>query len=72
MTVRVSPASGRSASYELKFCSLVREREALSVPCDARGRVDLDALDEPLRSLYLFARFAVGGQYGSPVVCSVA
>ncbi len=60
-----SPVDGR---YELRFRSLFQEGRALAFPCDARGRVELDALSERARHNYLYARAVVGREYASPAV----
>lgn len=54
--------------HELRFPSLFVTGRALSFPCDARGRVELDALSEPARRNYLFARAVVGRDYATPQV----
>lgn len=56
------------SSYELRFDSLFVEGRGLSFPCDAQGRVDLDALSERARSNYLYARAVVGREFGTPSV----
>lgn len=48
-------------AFELRFTSLFNAGRALAFPCDAAGRVDLDALSERARSNYFYAR-AVGGR----------
>lgn len=55
-------------THELRFDSLFHEGRALAFPCDAAGRVDLDALSERSRQFYLYARRAVGREYGFPKV----
>lgn len=57
-----------SAAFELRFDSLFHAGRAVVFPCDAAGRVDLDALSERARAAYLFARRAVGREYGFPTV----
>ena len=42
--------------------------ECLSFPCDADGRVDLDALGEPDKVNYLWARTLVGRRFHRAVV----
>lgn len=56
------------ASFELRFTSLFNEGRGLSFPCDAGGRVDLDALSEQARNNYLFARAVIGRDYAFPAV----
>ena len=57
-----------TVAYELRFDSLFHEGRALVFPCDEAGRVDLDALSERARQFYLYARRAVGREYGFPKV----
>jgi len=65
----LEPAPPRASRYELRFEPLRRESDAYSVPCDAHGCVDLDALGERYRNNYLFARAVIGHTYRCPVVC---
>jgi hypothetical protein len=57
-----------TTGYELRFQSLFDEGRALSFPCDAQGRVDLDALSERARGNYLYARAVVGREFATPAV----
>ncbi len=57
-----------SPRFLLRFQSLFHSGRALVFPCDAQGRVTLDALSEKARKNYLFARAVVGHEYASPVV----
>ena len=69
MTQRISPLSAhRPARVELRFAHRRNDRESLAFPCDAAGRVDLDALDERRRNEYLFARALMGRDYAFPVL----
>ena len=71
MTHRIFPASvHRPASVELRFEHRGNDRKSLAFPCDAVGRVDLDALDERSRNEYLFARALMGHDYSFPVMAS--
>ena len=54
--------------FELRFESLFDPGRGLAFPCDARGRVELDALSDRLRENYLYARAVVGREYASPAV----
>ena len=56
------------AAYELRFTSLINEGRGLSFPCDAAGRVDLDALSDQARNNYFFARAVVGRDFTFPAV----
>jgi len=57
-------------TFQVRFGSLFDTGRALAFPCDAGGRVDLDALSEPLRDNYLYARAMVGRDYSMPCVCA--
>lgn len=71
MTQRIFPPSAHGpASVELRFAHRRNDRESLAFPCDAAGRVDLDALDERRRNEYLFARALMGRDYAFPVMAS--
>jgi hypothetical protein len=59
-------------SCEVHFESLFHAGRALVFPCDATGRVDLDALPARARSNYLYARALVGRDYAAPRVARVA
>jgi hypothetical protein len=58
------------ADYELRFDSLFAVGPAYAFPCDARGRVDMDALSERSRINYLYARAMVGRETALPEVRS--
>lgn len=56
--------------FELRFESLFNPGRALAFPCDERGRVELDALSEPARRNYFYARAVLGREFATPaVVC---
>lgn len=55
-------------SFELRFRSLFNEGRGLAFPCDANGRVDMDALTERARHNYLYARTVIGREFASPAV----
>ena len=57
--------------YEVRFRSLVSGGRALGFPCDAKGRVVLDALSERVRNDYLYARALVGWAFRVPEVVVV-
>lgn len=61
-------AAAQPAGFELRFVSLFDEGRGLSFPCDAAGRVDLDALSERARSNYFFARHVIGRDFALPTV----
>jgi hypothetical protein len=54
--------------YEIRFQSLFKPGRALSFPCDAQGRVELDALSDRARDNYLYARAVVGREFAFPAV----
>ena len=54
--------------YELRFRSLFDEGRAYAFPCDANGRVDLDALSDRARQNYLYARTVVGREFSTPAI----
>lgn len=54
----------------LTFPSLFAEVRALSFPCDAQGRVDLERLSERARVNLLRAWDAVGRDYLHPTILS--
>jgi hypothetical protein len=63
-----SAARDGAAGWELHFRPLVDGACGCTVPCDADGRVDLDALGDQTRRHYLYARALVGGRYARPVI----
>lgn len=65
-------ASIDKAGYELRFRSLFNEGRGLAFPCDAQGRVDLDALSRDALNNYLYARIVGGREFSTPAVeCSM-
>lgn len=56
------------ADFFLRFGSLFDEGRALAFPCDAEGRVLLDAMSERARANYLYARAVVGREYATPSI----
>jgi hypothetical protein len=54
--------------FEIRFQSLFNAGRGLAFPCDATGRVNLDALPENGRNNYLLARAMVGREYAMPEV----
>lgn len=57
------------ARYELRYQSLFNHGRGYAFPCDAEGRVDIDALNERLRVNYLYAHMLVGQDFSVPAVC---
>lgn len=66
------PGASSATAFELRFQSLFDEGRGLVFPCDASGRVDLDALSPRLRTNYLFARTLIGRDFATPAVCPSA
>jgi hypothetical protein len=64
----VSIAARRHEGAELRFMSRSIRGRSLAFPCDAAGRVDIDALNDRERNNYLFARALMGRDYAFPVV----
>lgn len=64
----VTPLAADAPSYEVRFMSLYLQGRGLAFPCDAQGRVDMDALSERARNNYLFARAMVGRETAAPCV----
>ena len=56
------------SSFQLRFQSLFHAGRAYAFPCDADGHVDLDALGEPARNKYFYARALVGRDFSVPMV----
>ena len=57
--------------FEIRFPSLIDGRQALAFPCDAQGRVDMDALGERRTCDYLFARATMGRDFDRPRIVAV-
>jgi hypothetical protein len=55
-------------SFELRFQSLFNDGRALAFPCDAEGRVAIDALSERARNNYFYARTVIGRDFATPAV----
>ncbi len=64
----MSPSSASVIGYELRFQSLFHAGRAFSFPCDARGRVLLDAMSERARLACQKAHALVGREYAMPAV----
>ncbi|SEB22602.1 hypothetical protein [Variovorax sp. YR216] len=56
------------AGFELRYQSLFNPGRALAFPCDADGRVDMDALGKAAFNNYLYARAFVGREFHAPSV----
>jgi hypothetical protein len=50
-------------AFRLRFDPLVAGERPLELPCDERGRVELDALCERQRNDYFYARVARGARF---------
>jgi hypothetical protein len=57
-----------SEQYELRYQSLFIEGRAYSFPCDATGRVNMDALSDRARHNYFYVRTVVGREFATPAV----
>ena len=55
-------------TYHLRFRSLSEPGHAFVFPCDAAGRVDMDALSDRARLNYLYARTVIGREFTAPDV----
>jgi len=62
---------GSARGFELRFDDLFVAGRGFAFPCDAQGRVDLDALSDHARENYLYARALVGRVTALPVVRAV-
>ena len=60
--------SAAPSHFELRFEPLCTPGRGMAFPCDARGRVELDALSEPARHNYFYARAVVGREFATPAV----
>lgn len=65
-------SSARRARYELRFRPLRGKGTSLSFPCNARGCVDMDALEAGTLRDYLYARAVIGFEYTSPAIVALA
>lgn len=63
----VSPHAA-AGGFEIRFQSLFHSGRALSFPCDAEGRVRVDALSERARRALHHAQALVGREYATPAV----
>lgn len=66
-TLHLAPALA-ARTYLLRFTSFYNPGRGVSIPCDAAGQVDLDALSHGLRIAYLAARALIGHEYSYPKV----
>jgi hypothetical protein len=62
----------RDTVFELRFQSLFRDGHGLAFPCDATGRVDMDALSENARNNYFCARTLIGRDFSLPTLRATA
>lgn len=60
--------SMQPSSFELRFQSLFDPGRAFSFPCDAAGRVNMDALGDKALNNYLYVRTVVGREFLTPSV----
>lgn len=66
--MNTSPNDCCTPGFELRFTSLFDEGRGLAFPCDAQGRVDIDAMSERSRSNYFYARSVIGREFACPAV----
>ena len=66
--MNVSITSLPGSGFEIRFQSLFNTGRALSFPCDAHGRVQLDSLSDRARDNYFYARAVVGREFAYPSV----
>lgn len=66
--MNVSIASLPGSGFEIRFQSLFKPGRALSFPCDAQGRVQLDSLSDRARDNHFYARAVVGREFAYPSV----
>ncbi len=57
-----------TSTHQLRFRSLFDQGRGFAFPCDASGQVDLDAMSEPARNNYFYARAMVGRELAVPAV----
>jgi len=62
----------RDPGFLLRFRPIVDGGSGCAFPCDAAGRVDLDALSEQVRDAYLYARAVTGREFSAPTIESHA
>ena len=55
------------AGFELRFQSLFNAGHVISIPCDASGEVNIDALSERERVRYFYARTVIGREFSLPL-----
>jgi hypothetical protein len=55
-------------THLLRFRSLFDGGRGYAFPCDAQGRVNLDALGEQALNNYLYARTTIGREFLTPAV----
>jgi hypothetical protein len=56
------------SAFQVRFNSLFDYGRSLAFPCDAQGRVDIDALSTKARANYLYARAMVGRDFSAPAL----
>jgi len=70
--IESSAVGGGQHRYELRFAGLFNRGRGFAFPCDAKGNVDINELNEGERTNYLFARAVVGTELSPPVVSRVS
>jgi hypothetical protein len=69
--MRVTHTTEQAARCELRFRSLFDPGRAFVFPCDAQGRVSLDAMSTAARESYLRVQALVGTELAAPIVAPV-
>jgi hypothetical protein len=72
VVMQTPDANPAQPGFELLFASFLMNGRTYAFPCDESGDVDLDHMNERLRSSYLFARASIGFGLRFPVVRSAA
>jgi len=63
-----APTSPQPGRYTLFFRSILLAGRGYAFPCNAEGRVELQAMSTRLRQNYLYAKARVGLELLSPVI----
>jgi hypothetical protein len=70
MDARTHPTSVADIDcrHQLRFAWLHDPGHGIAFPCDGNGNVDINALTEPRRTIYLGAWAMVGHYYARPTI----
>ena len=58
----------KGPGFRLRFEANVEGEPVIDIPCDADGKVDLDALSEAERTAYFYARVVCHPRFSAQVV----